>query len=356
MLPDSSDEEKEATVQVCAATENANTMNTGMNETEPRLMGTQPVRDLSMFHQGQRAVFPGPAQFPYPSPYMPVMYGQVPMMSYCPMYPPPPPIQYAPGYMPYAVPYMPPPAVGIYPNPMSHQLQPQMYCHPSQQETSLQMQPLPRKTVTRPRPEPLPRSRQNEPENRPPPPCQRTVVTTRQPSVDETAAAIISASVPTSESKEERPPVLLNFDLNVPAAGEARPTLADMFKEKKREMAERAGTTKEQKEQRPKTKEELIQKRKEMLRHSSTRVNSRRSPSVVEPAKPSPNQLLMSRLAAGARPTISKAEMLRLTQKNYQLLPEVVKRKEEERKRLENLERVQNARKREKVLKTRKYG
>ena len=41
---------------------------------------------------------------------------------------------------------------------------------------------------------------------------------------------------------------------------------------------------------------------------------------------------LMDRLAKGARVEVSKKEMKALTNKNYENLPEVRKRKEEERK------------------------
>ena len=40
----------------------------------------------------------------------------------------------------------------------------------------------------------------------------------------------------------------------------------------------------------------------------------------------------MSRLATGSKPDISKKDMLKLTNKNYENLPEVKKRKEEEQK------------------------
>jgi hypothetical protein len=39
---------------------------------------------------------------------------------------------------------------------------------------------------------------------------------------------------------------------------------------------------------------------------------------------------LMSRLAHGKKADISKKDMLKLTSKNYELLPEVKKKKEEE--------------------------
>jgi len=43
----------------------------------------------------------------------------------------------------------------------------------------------------------------------------------------------------------------------------------------------------------------------------------------------------MSRLAHGGRAEVSKKDMLKLTSKNYDLLPEVKKKKEDERKKEE---------------------
>ena len=44
------------------------------------------------------------------------------------------------------------------------------------------------------------------------------------------------------------------------------------------------------------------------------------------------NQNLMSRLASGAKTSIDKKAMKRLTSKNYEKLPEVVRQKEEAKK------------------------
>ena len=44
---------------------------------------------------------------------------------------------------------------------------------------------------------------------------------------------------------------------------------------------------------------------------------------------------LMSRLAGGAKSEITKKDMLKLTNKNYENLPEVKKKKEEDRKKEE---------------------
>lgn len=48
--------------------------------------------------------------------------------------------------------------------------------------------------------------------------------------------------------------------------------------------------------------------------------------------KEHPKAALMSRLASGTRVGVSKKEMLKLTNKNYENLPEVRKKREEESK------------------------
>ena len=58
----------------------------------------------------------------------------------------------------------------------------------------------------------------------------------------------------------------------------------------------------------------------------------------------------MERLATGSRVKITKEEMLKLNKKNYKLLPEVKKRHEEEKKRLEKQQRIMKAKEYEKVL------
>ena len=49
---------------------------------------------------------------------------------------------------------------------------------------------------------------------------------------------------------------------------------------------------------------------------------------------------LMSRLAKGEKTTVDKKEMLKLTSKNYELLPEVKRKKEEEKKKQEFKDRI----------------
>ena len=52
---------------------------------------------------------------------------------------------------------------------------------------------------------------------------------------------------------------------------------------------------------------------------------------------------MMSRLAKGEKTEITKKEMLKLTSKNYDLLPEVKKKRDENRKKEELKERMRQA-------------
>jgi hypothetical protein len=61
-----------------------------------------------------------------------------------------------------------------------------------------------------------------------------------------------------------------------------------------------------------------------------------------EPVAPEhPKAALMSRLASGNKTEVNKKEMLKLTNKNYENLPEVKKRKEEEKKKEEAKKRLE---------------
>lgn len=57
---------------------------------------------------------------------------------------------------------------------------------------------------------------------------------------------------------------------------------------------------------------------------------------------------LMSRLARGEKVEVDKKEMLKLTSKNYELLPEVKRKKEEEKKKQEFKERMKQVKQLEK--------
>lgn len=56
----------------------------------------------------------------------------------------------------------------------------------------------------------------------------------------------------------------------------------------------------------------------------------------------------MSRLAKGEKREVSKKDMLKLTTKNYELLPEVKKKKEEEKKKQELKDRMKQVKELEK--------
>lgn len=56
----------------------------------------------------------------------------------------------------------------------------------------------------------------------------------------------------------------------------------------------------------------------------------------------------MARLARGQKVEVNKKDMLKLTNKNYELLPEVRKKKEEEKKKEEMKERMRQVKELEK--------
>ena len=155
-----------------------------------------------------------------------------------------------------------------------------------------------------------------------------------------------------------KPAVLLNFDLNSDQAKPAPASLADAFKERRRNLVERVAKKEENKpeEVKVRTKEEILQQRKEMMKSKIKKKPNTQSMGqllvVSETTKSSkgPKPNLLERLAAGKKPDISKENMRKLTERNYQMLPEVVKRREEEKKKQENLERIRLARMNEKVL------
>ena len=120
-------------------------------------------------------------------------------------------------------------------------------------------------------------------------------------------------------------------------------SLADIFKERnqkamskinERENSLTKGNYKE------KSKDELKEVRKDLMKSKVEKSEE------VEERKVN---LVLERLGKGEKPKISKKEMHDLTKKNYELLPEVKKKKEEERKRQELKERIQKSKEFEKV-------
>ena len=90
------------------------------------------------------------------------------------------------------------------------------------------------------------------------------------------------------------------------------------------------------------TKEEILAQRKQMMKPKAKKQEERKE----SPPK-SKKEDMMDRLSKGEKTKVSlihgqvdKKEMLKLTNKNYQLLPEVQKKQEEEKKKKEYKERM----------------
>ena len=120
-------------------------------------------------------------------------------------------------------------------------------------------------------------------------------------------------------------------------------SLADIFKERnlramnKINERENSLTRASYKE---KTKEELAEVRKDLMKSKVDKIEE------IEQKKPNS---LLDRLGKGEKPKLSKKEMHDLTKKNYEMLPEVKKKREEERKKQELKERIQKSKEFEKV-------
>jgi hypothetical protein len=69
---------------------------------------------------------------------------------------------------------------------------------------------------------------------------------------------------------------------------------------------------------------------------------------ILEPVQEHPKAALMSRLSRGSKTDISKKDMLKLTNKNYENLPEVKRKKEEEKKKEEMRKRLESVKELEK--------
>lgn len=120
--------------------------------------------------------------------------------------------------------------------------------------------------------------------------------------------------------------VLLSFDVN--SSSSPSLSLADAFRRQKKSIIERAERKHSMKsEQRPEQR---------VLR--STKTNLRTLERSVSRSKSSE---LVNRLASGKRIRIKKEEMKMITERRYQQLPEVVKKREQEKRRQEMLERIQ---------------
>ncbi len=174
-------------------------------------------------------------------------------------------------------------------------------------------------------------------------------------------------------------------------------TLAEMFLKNKRDLAEKLDHQQKDhvkpldKENKPaRTKEEILKQRKAMMEYkgparAKSQMEGRNEPQredlspapmgrgfgssqnpFVDPAKAvkEPNPDLLNRLAFGTRAKViicflvhthmkfqvSKEEMKALNSKNYELLPEVRKKKEEEKKKEEMRKRLEKAKELDEVL------
>jgi len=120
-------------------------------------------------------------------------------------------------------------------------------------------------------------------------------------------------------------------------------SLAEQFMMKKRDVAarmeERHATTKHVPKER--TKESILEMRRQMMKSTIKH---------EEPVAAGPKSEKYARLVAGKRPEMTKDEMLKLTNKNYEQLPEVKQKRAEDQKKKELKERIKNAKELGKVL------
>jgi hypothetical protein len=178
-----------------------------------------------------------------------------------------------------------------------------------------------------------------------------------------------------------------------PVAENKEMSLAEMFKRNRKQFVEKydqqqkqtgsgvgGGDRDREEQQQPKetkgkrTKEEILKQRKEMMEYRGPITKKRneshddnqdsestakrtdkstddfgfktgKSKNSNASSQQDPNAELMSRLALGQKTKVDKKEMKALTQKNYELLPEVKKRKEEEKKKEDFKKRQDNMKK-----------
>ena len=117
-------------------------------------------------------------------------------------------------------------------------------------------------------------------------------------------------------------------------------SLAEMFQSKKK-LVSKHDPQDGQTGRKDKTKEELFELRRQMMKrqHKKQEVNEQpdlQKPPVVEELAQPGKEELMKRLATGKKTQIDQKEMKRLTKQNYANLPEIKKKREEEIKRQEN--------------------
>lgn len=105
------------------------------------------------------------------------------------------------------------------------------------------------------------------------------------------------------------------------------------------------------------TKEEILAQRKLMMKPKTPANLQKSAPEENQPIEHS--RPALARMAKGEKAQVGKKEMLKLTQKNYEELPEVKKRKEEETKKQQYKERMQRVKeseaKRRELLRSKKF-
>lgn len=115
------------------------------------------------------------------------------------------------------------------------------------------------------------------------------------------------------------------------AGAQANSEAADNFQrrmmERQRQMEAKKLQSKTQKAE--KSKEELAEIRKNMMKKKTVVQKQKEE---EEPEEVHPKSALMSRLASGTKAQVTKKDMLKLTNKNYENLPEVRKQREEQQK------------------------
>ncbi|CAG9334384.1 unnamed protein product [Blepharisma stoltei] len=156
---------------------------------------------------------------------------------------------------------------------------------------------------------------------------------------------VTSKAQPKKREIQTSKPVVMDF------SDDKGKSLAEIFKEKKSKTLEHLAERDPKPvkaEKKEKTKEELFEIRKNLLKHQKSKEETKKEALAEQTSIKHPKGDLMERLASGQKVKVNKRDMKKLTEKNYELLPEVKKRKEEEKKKQEQAERRQRAREFEK--------
>ncbi|CAG9313920.1 unnamed protein product [Blepharisma stoltei] len=156
-------------------------------------------------------------------------------------------------------------------------------------------------------------------------------------------------SLNTSRSYTKTP---IEDDINAPAEAwdikfsAPQKSIGNKQQEFLERLQKRSLTNKTTSKKETKTKEELQQIRKEMLKPKIVKKPQNEmivELNVKESPNKGPNPELLKRLASGEKPKVTREEMKRLTAKHYSKLPEVKKKQEEDLKRQELILRLEKA-------------